>query len=307
VVFFLCDDPRDPCPTTVDEVRDLPGVVDAAFLRTPQLPVTDADGDLVQIQDDPCFSGSGGLQPLIPSGPGFGTTIQRLRIVEGRAADPARLDEAVLAPQVAESEGIEVGDRLYVNFPADCQDDPAEWPEPLEVTVVGLGFTSVEVPPKNGFYLQGLHLSPEAVTLLPEDTDELADETGAGAAAGDGLALRLEAGVTLDDLSQDPAWPEFGIIIEPSFIAEPIDAGLQTDANALWIVALAGGVVALAVLSPTLARAQVDLAADDQALAALGWHRCRPRSATPGPSSPTPASRSTSLPWSSVRSRWSPS
>jgi len=273
VVFFLCEDPTEDCPTEAEAVRDLPGVDDAAFLLTPQLPVTDAAGDLVQVQDDPCYSGSGGLQPLVPLGPGFGTTIQRLRIVEGRAADPDRIDEAVLAPEVAASEGVEVGDRLFVNLPADCQDDRADWPEPLEVTVVGLGFTSVEVPPKNGFYLQGLHLSPDVLPLLPATTSDLADETGAGLSAGAGVALRLDAGVTLDDLAADPAWPEFGIIVEPAFIAEPIDAGLQTDANALWIVALAGGVVALAVLIPTLARSQGDLATDDQALAALGWHR----------------------------------
>ena len=273
-IFFACNPERAPdCPETVEEIRALPGVADAALFLSPQVPVTDAEGRLVQLQDDPCYSGSGGLQLLVPRGPEFGSTMHRVRILEGRAADPTRAEEVVIAPLIADELGVEVGDALFVNFPTDCQDPREDWPDPVEVRVVGIGLSAIEVPPKNGFYLQGLHTTPAFAGLLPEGLADLSDEIGAQQQAGAGVALRLDPGTTLADLADTPGVPDFGEVITPDLIAEPVDAGLQTDANALWLVAVIGTLATLAVLGPTLARFAGELAGEDRTLAAMGWGR----------------------------------
>ena len=168
---------------------------------------------------------------------------------------------------------MEVGDALFVNFPTDCQDPREDWPEPVEVRVVGIGLSAIEVPPKNGFYLQGLHTTPAFVGLLPEGLADLSDEIGVQQQAGAGVALRLDPGTTLADLADTPGVPDFAEVITSDLIAEPVDAGLQTDANALWLVALVGTLATLAVLGPTLARFAGELAEEDRTLAAMGWGR----------------------------------
>ena len=56
-IGFTCD-PEDPaCPTTAEEVRAYPGVVDAASFITTKSPVFDAEGNLIQINGDTCGSG----------------------------------------------------------------------------------------------------------------------------------------------------------------------------------------------------------------------------------------------------------
>lgn len=273
-IFFACNPRRAPaCPDTVEEIRSLPGVTDAALFLSPQVPVTDADGRLVQLQDDPCYSGSGGLQLLVPRGPEFGSTMHRVRILEGRAADPTRADEVVIAPLIADEFDVDVGDHLFVNFPIDCQDPREDWPDPVEVRVVGIGFSAIEVPPKNGFYLQGLHTTPAFVGLLPAGLADLSDEIGVQQQAGAGVALRLDPGTTLADLADTPGVPDFAEVITADLIAEPVDAGLQTDANALWLVALVGALATVAVLGPTLARFAGELAEEDRTLGAMGWGR----------------------------------
>ena len=273
-IFFACNPERAPaCPETVEEIRALPGVADAALFLSPQVPVTDGDGRIVQLQDDPCFSGSGALQLLVPRGPEFGSTLHRLRILEGRAADPTRADEVVIAPLIAEQVGVEVGDTLFVNFPTDCLDPRVDWPEPVEVRVVGIGLTAVEVPPKNGFYVQGLHTTPAFAALLPERLADPSDEIRVQQQIGAAVALRLDPGTTLADLADTPGVPDFGEVITSDLIGEPVDAGLQTDANALWLVALVGALATLAVLGPTLARFAGELAEEDRTLASMGWGR----------------------------------
>ena len=102
------------------------------------MPVTDSEGQLLQPDDDGCFSGSGGVSIIAAADERLGATMQRHRIVGGRAADASRADEVVLSAQTARDHGIVVGDRILIyTDPEDCG-DPAAWGEPTEVTVVGL-------------------------------------------------------------------------------------------------------------------------------------------------------------------------
>ena len=267
-VVFACNPEIDAdCPETTEEIRALPGIADAAGFESQIVPILDDDGRLVQVSDDPCASGGGAIDLTAPSDPAFGTTLQGIRIVDGRAADPRRADEVVMTPLAAEELGIEVGDHLYPHL-VRCDLARRRWGPPVEVTVVGLGLTTIEVRPKNGFYIQSLHATP-AFAALPEWQALVAADESPPL-----VGVRLEDGVTFADLRDQPSFPPVQEVldVEEQF-TRPVDEGLQSDANALWLLALVGGAASLFVLAPTLTRYRGDAAATDVNLAALGWGR----------------------------------
>ncbi len=263
VLTCMVEDPA-ACPT-VEELRRWPGVAGAARFATDAVPILDFDGHLVQANSDTCYSGSGAVNVITPIDPAFGTSVHRLRMLEGRRPDPTRVDEVVMAPIAAELLGVGVGDRLFPRL-VDCLEDPERWGAPVPVTVVGLGLTAIEVPPKNGRYLQGIHTTPAFAELLPER--EAGDEEG-----GVQIAVRLEAGVSFEELADTPGVADFEVVFDEAAIGDPVDEGLRTDANAIWLVAALGGVTSLFVLGPTLARYRSGAAEVDRILSSLGWSR----------------------------------
>lgn len=269
LIAFECNPAIDEaCPGTIEDIRALPGIHDAAGAESSIVPILDAEGRLVQITDDPCASGNGALDVTAAVDPAFGTTLQGIRIVEGRAADPSRADEAVMSPLAAEQLGVGVGDRLSLHL-VECNLPPERWGAPTPVTVVGLGLTTVEVPPKNGFYVQSLHTTP-AFAALPA-WRELQAETADGPPV---FGVRLDEGTSLEALADTPGVPPFATVLDlDRDFAQPVDEGLQSDANALWLVALLGGVASVFVLGPTLTRYRSDAAVVDESLSALGWSR----------------------------------
>ena len=155
----------------------------------------------------------------------------------------------------------------------DCSVEREHWGAPTPVTVVGLGLSTVEVPPKNGYYIQTLHTTPAFAALPAFQELRLQNEYPAT------IGVRLEDGVTFDELGELPSFPPFQVIVDlDTEFAQPVDEGLQSDANALWLVALLGGAASVFVLAPTLTRYRGDAAATDVNLTALGWSR-RDRSA----------------------------
>ena len=266
-ISFGCNPAIDPaCPATIEDIRALPGIADAAEFDSEIVPILDNHGRTVQISDDPCASGSGALDVTTPIDAAFGTTVQGIRIVEGRAADPTRADEVVMSPLIADQLGVGVGDRLFP-YLVDCSVVREHWGAPTPVTVVGLGLTGVEVPPKNGFYIQTLHTTP-AFAALPAFQELRLQNEYPGT-----IGVRLDDGVTFDELAT-PDFPPFQVIVDAGTeFTQPVDEGLQSDANALWLVALLGGAASVFVLAPTLTRYRGDAAATDVNLAALGWSR----------------------------------
>ena len=252
------------CPT-MDEVREWPGVAGAARFATGAVPILDIDGHLVQANNDTCYSGVGAVNLITPIDPEFGTSLHRLRLLEGRRADPTQADEVVMAPLAAEALGVQVGDRLFPRL-VDCLEDPERWGAPIPVTVVGIGLTALEVPPKNGLYLQGIHTTPAFGELLPEL--EPGDEEG-----GVQIAVRLETGTSFEELAETPGIAPFEVVFDEATIGDPVDEGLRNDANAIWLVAALGGATSLFVLGPTLARYRAGTAEVDRTLSSLGWSR----------------------------------
>ena len=129
------------------------------------------------------------------------------------------------------------------------------------MTVVGIGLSAVEVPPKSGFYIQGIHL-PRALASLES------------AQANAAVAVRFEPGTTADDLIADRAAPVIALFDRATDLSgDEIDAGLQSDANALWLVAGLSALASILVLGPTLARYRWRAEEVDHNLAVLGWSR----------------------------------
>jgi len=269
-LVFPCGPEVPDCPPTAEDFSALPGVAEAAYFTSNIVPILDSDGRVVQVdEDDPCASGNGAIDVTTPLDPAFGTTVQGIRIVEGRAADPTRADEVVMSPLAADALDVSVGDRLFP-YLVPCDADRETWGAPTPVTVVGLGLTTVEVPPKNGFYVQTLHTTP-AFADLPEfaELQEVSSDQPRGL-----LGVRLDEGITVDEVRAAPGAPRFEVALDlATEFTQPVDEGLQSDANALWLVALLGGGAALFVLGPTLVRYRGDAAAADMNLAALGWSR----------------------------------
>lgn len=267
-IAFDCNPSIDrACPETIEEIRALPGIRDAARFESSIVPILDADGRLVQITDDPCASGSGAIDVATSVDPAFGTTLQGIRIVEGRAADPSRADEVVMAPLAADQLGIEVGDRLFPRL-VDCGLEREAWGAPTPVTVVGLGLTSVEVPAKTGIYYQSIHTTPAFAALPAWRALQAANEYPPL------IGVRFDVGVGVGELRETTGVPSLVVVIDlEREFTRAIDEGLQSDANALWLVALLGGVASVFVLGPTLTRYRGDAAVIDENLAAMGWSR----------------------------------
>ncbi len=259
-LIFPCDREADPgCAPSTEEVLAWPGVADAAPLALIHAPILDADGDVVQINDDANSTGNGEIDVMVPVDGRFGTELNRVRILEGRDADPSRVDEAVLAPVAAADQGVEVGDVLSV-FPHADTEAPETWEDPVDVTVVGIGTSAAEIPPKAGFYIQGLHVTP----AFAERLGPIAEQT---------VAVRLEPGMTFQQLAEQPGVSPFVVALDLDDLAADIDAGLRADATALWLVALVGGLASLLVVGPVLVRYAAATAEVDAVLAPLGWSR----------------------------------
>jgi hypothetical protein len=85
--------------------------------------------------------------------------------------------------------------------------------------------------------------------------------------------VRLEDGTSFEELADAPGVAPFAVVFDEAAIGDPVDDGLRTDANAIWLVAALGGATALFVLGPALARYRSGAARVDRILGSLGWSR----------------------------------
>jgi hypothetical protein len=235
-------------------LRSQPMVADIARVSSTIVPVTDLDGEILQPDQDGCFSGSGGLTVDASVDGRAGTTMLRYRLAEGRVADAAEPGEAVLSYHTARDHGIHAGDRIRAYFDAvDCS-EATEWGAPTELTVTGIAVSAGEIRPESGEYLQSLRVHPSLVR----------DETQA-------LAVRLASGTTVDDLLA-AGLPLQDYVRFDEFEAD-VEQGLTRDAAALWLVAALGALASMLVVAPALVRFATSTAGDDKTALALGWTR----------------------------------
>ena len=278
-----CDDPdQAECPTeaaaAIDDILALPQVADGAQAMTFLPAIIDDRGFSIQPQEEAlgrsgeapgatCVTGNGSVSVEGSVGNRLGTDINRYRFVEGRAADPARADEAVLSLATARRANIHVGDMLHIVPFHACDDDrPVEnWPDPFDVTIVGLHVAPGEVQPETGHYLQ-------SVTVTPPLLDRLVQQLGN---PQPGVMVLLQEGATVPELTSavERAGIRASIDLTQEAFSADVRRGLQPDAFALQLLAVLGGAVALVVLGQALLRQAWGGADDLQALRALGFTR----------------------------------
>src|ERR1041384_11482 len=183
----------------------------------------------------------------------LGTTINRIKILSGRPADPARADEGGLSPIQAAHLGARLGSLLTLRFQAAGR----------RIRVVGIGITAGEIEPAAGGYIPLLLLTPAfyAQNERPEHSE------------GPVLAVRVRGGnAGLGELAKELSRP--GDKLPATIAPVPQDAAVrrtaQFQAAGLLIFAGLAILTVLAIFGQLLAR-QILLESDEYAaLRALG-------------------------------------
>jgi hypothetical protein len=188
-------------------------------------------------------------------------------ITDGRAPDPARVDEVALSARLARDLGVGPGDDVHLESLTEAWVDasnsgtdpgPADGPR-ITATVTGIARSPAE-----------FNRSPSVIHLTPAFVDELDGQL----MRMDAIHLRMEpealqqlrdGEVTLPIVSNDL----------PSLFddLEATQDGLGTVATALRLVGLVAGVAGALTIALTLTRATRSSLRDRSTLRALGWTR----------------------------------
>ncbi|MFL5796921.1 MAG: FtsX-like permease family protein [Actinomycetota bacterium] len=228
------------------EVERLPQVVQFSRLTITAQAVRTSTGRILQFPD---------VFPIVSLDGRFGTTLNELKILSGRPANPARPDEAVASFTVAQRLHLEPGDRVQLGIfgrgTFGSAPPSGRRPPPIPVTVVGVGAAPGEFEPVSGGYLAGFHLTPafyRAHRSLFYGSDEaVAVRLRHGTA--DVPAFRRELSALHDRLQVSFDFP---------FRQEQQTAGVQSatkaQAIALWVLAILLVVAGLAIFGQSLAR-----------------------------------------------------
>lgn len=207
----------------------------------------------------------------------IGTDLNRFDIIEGRAADPSRIDEAVIGVPIADRYGLTVGDTIHLfdttqfsQGPLPPEDQRAmdqlrsQLPD-LALTVVGIEASPNELPPQpagNSRSTGLVHLTPALDAATPV------------VQAGRAIEVRLRHGAEdvpafLDDLRTLGGGKPLNVATSAELSLEA-ERSLHLQAQALRLLAAMLGVAALVVLGPLASRATFAEASDLGVFAALG-------------------------------------
>ena len=229
------DDPDCPGSIRRGGPGRWPGMADAARPGLgPDRPSRDEDG-IWETSGDPCDTGSGEIERDHPgrrpaSGRRSGSASSRVA-----TADPTRADEVVIAPVAAANTASRSATRVFIlprrrrlvgarrHGASRTGDRGGHRPD------------GVEVPPKKGFYIQSLHprrRRPAGIEATQAEDVLAADRRAPGG------RRRASSDCGSRRASSRSKWPS-------TCAVDAVDEGLQSDANALWLVALLGGVAAV--------------------------------------------------------------
>lgn len=202
---------------------------------------------------DPFESGS-----MAALGPGFGDTILRPVLSEGRFADPGEPGEVVLNPAMVEVSDLEVGDRVQLGGLGGVDESSV---------VVGIGITPVDVGPNAG--IPGTMLTPAfAARWMPTLIEEFGDDFRPS------VLLRLTPDADFDEVASWTTTAHPNAAVGPSdFFETDVVDGLRAQTTS-YVVLAAGSLVASLALIALLVRQGVRSGATDlEGLAALGQTR----------------------------------
>ncbi|HEX9312155.1 MAG TPA: FtsX-like permease family protein [Actinomycetota bacterium] len=227
------------------EVERLPQVVQYSIVTITALGVRTASGATLSFPD---------VFPIVSPDGRFGTTLNTLKMLSGRRANPSRPDEAVASSTVAQRLHLEPGDRVQLGIFGGrfgSAPPPGQRPPRIPLTVVGVGAAPGEFEPVSGGYLAGFHLTPAFYrahkSLFSESDAAVAVRLRHGTA--DVPAFRRE----LDALHE-----RLRVSFEFPFKQVQQTAGVQSatkaQAIALWVLAILLVVAGLAIFGQSLAR-----------------------------------------------------
>ncbi len=255
----------------IDEVRSDPAVAASALVRRYDGLVYTADGRMIEVDPtDNCYSGPGDLNIYGDVDNEWGRSINRHRIVAGRATDPTRADEVVISETIADRLDLRPGDSLRATFPNTdpvCTDDAVleEFPaQEFELTIVGIQRSPTEIRPSSGFYLSSVHLSPAFTRAA--SAERFAFDVA--------LPVRLQDGTTPEEFLEPLAERGWQVDAFPvSELSGPVEDGHRPYAAALAASTLVGLLAVATVLTPAIARRMRLDAVEQPALWALGATR----------------------------------
>jgi hypothetical protein len=268
----------------LDAIAALPGVADSARASTIFI------GSGLTEGGKPLRAGY--FVPFAPADDRLGKDVNRWKLLEGRRADPSRVDEVVLSFEAARVNALAVGDHFDVRFVdqpsflaalptfVGCVPDRVAGRATGECADVGL--QSVQNGPRLRFEVVGIEASAGEFPPLPGNvlppvhmTRAFTERYAASLARSDVLYIRLRPGVTDGEFLRDAQ------ALDPGATLTVFSVGRDNAANAsramhfqaigLGLLALVVGVSITFALAQAFAR-QAFVAVDDDArtLRALG-------------------------------------
>ncbi len=210
------------------------------------------------------------LEASLASPHGLYSGQDRVTIVRGRSANPARPDEVVASPDAAALLHLHVGSRLRVGL-IDPAQNGIRGNQRVELTVVGIGVFNTQV------LQDGIDSGRTGFVL---GTPALAREFASCCASGMNVGLRLDGGSRYDTV----VGKEYQHLVATSsyiqsgelyvYITSAIEAeaqrAIRPEAIALAVFGLIAGLAAVIIATQSLSR-QIGAAADDSGvLRALG-------------------------------------
>jgi ABC-type lipoprotein release transport system permease subunit len=268
----------------LDDVEELPQVASTARATVSLLFVGHTgDGRRVAPVD---------VLPIIADDEKLGSKIERWRIVDGRAADPDRVNEATASFVLAERLGLHVGDTVRLHFVRASSfartaaillsefgsrlagdpsgsgtsiDELADGPE-VTFRIVGIEASPLEFPPLGPDLSPALHLTPE-----------FSRRYGHEVVSSPLMYVKLTSPDLLDAFAKGverlAEGKPVGFIVSRQLQQPKVETSIKGQATALRLVALLVLVAVLFVVGQGLLRQAYAEGRDDSILHALGMGR----------------------------------
>ncbi|MEX2267408.1 MAG: hypothetical protein WEA75_01845, partial [Acidimicrobiia bacterium] len=173
---------------------------------------------------------------------GFGRTLNRMHVIDGRLPRADALHEVALSAPLAARAGIEVGDTLRARF-----DRYPNGHVTYTLRVVGIELSPYEVAPPSGAYILAVHVSSEFVRRAP----------ARGLRVETGLALRLhggDRGVGAVRRAVEARRINAFVAFRQADQAAGIERAIRPDTVGLTLLAVFGSLALVAVFGTALAR-----------------------------------------------------
>jgi ABC-type lipoprotein release transport system permease subunit len=211
---------------------------------------------------------------------GFGTALERAKLLTGRLPDPRRADEVTIATGSEQALGAHVGDRFQLHDPAEL-DPPLRRLFPVStVRVVGVVAMPNMVGLPRGIAPGGvLFGTPPLHDELKVTTDALAElHPEEASKQSDGVMVKLRRGgadvAAFRQALERMATHGVVQVQRSADITVNLSRSIHLQAVTLWLLALLLGVVGLASIVATMRQsAGIDIGDDASTLRALGMTR----------------------------------